>query len=411
MKHSVRVFAVGTVLAGALAMSAGSAAAAAKGAAYFKGKTVTWVVATSPGGGHDFWGRLLSKYMGQKLSAKFVVKNRPGAGHIIGVNLINKSKPNGLTLGNFTTGLIFSQILKKKGIRFDLAKLSWLGKLSSEPRTMTTGKKSKLMNFTDVLNSKRKLKFSASGVGSGSYTDAFMIATAFSIPHRIITGYSGSQASLALLRGEVDLLMGSEDSAASYARAGQVRVIMQVGGQIKGVQDARKFAQTQETKDILKLMASMGNLSRIAAGPPKIPTDRLKALRAAFRGSVENKAFQDAASRAGRKTRPAYGDDVRKMVVDLLNQPPKIVALLNTMANIKVAMVKHSGKVTKTKRGGRRISIMYKGKEVKTKVSGSRTTVIINGKSGVRKNVKPGMTCTFTYPGPGKEAKRVDCKG
>jgi hypothetical protein len=54
---------------------------------------------------------------------------------------------------------------------------------------------------------------------------------------------------------------------------------------------------------------------------------------------------------------------------------------------------------------------MYKGKEVKTKVSGSRTTVIINGKSGVRKNVKPGMTCTFTYPGPGKEAKRVDCKG
>ncbi len=78
---------------------------------------------------------------------------------------------------------------------------------------------------------------------------------------------------------------------------------------------------------------------------------------------------------------------------------------------VKFALAKHTGKVTKTKKGGRRIFIDYKGKEVKAKVSGSRTKVTIDGKKTKRKHIKVGMTCTFTYPGPGQEAKRVDCKG
>jgi hypothetical protein len=48
---------------------------------------------------------------------------------------------------------------------------------------------------------------------------------------------------------------------------------------------------------------------------------------------------------------------------------------------------------------------------VKAKVSGSRTKVTVNGKKAKRKAIKVGMTCTFTYPGPGSEAKKVDCKG
>ena len=76
-----------------------------------------------------------------------------------------------------------------------------------------------------------------------------------------------------------------------------------------------------------------------------------------------------------------------------------------------VPMIENAGKVTKTKRGGRRVWISYKGKEVKAKVSGSRTKVTINGKKVKRKAIKVGMTCTFTYPGAGSEAKKVDCKG
>ncbi len=385
--------------------------AAEKGAAYFKGKTVEWIVSTAPGGGHDFWARLLSNTMEKKLpGSTFVVKNRPGAGHIIGVNLIYSAAPNGLTVGNFTTGLAYSQVLKKKGIRFDLAKMSWLGKLASEPRTMSVAKDSPYKTFEDILKTKRVLKFSASGVGSGSYTDSFMVGQAFGLPYRIITGYSGSQSALAMLRGEVDILMGSEDSALAYQRAGQLRIVMQVGGGVKGVQDGRDYANNPQAKAVTRLLSQMGALSRIVAGPPNIPADRLAALRAAFKASTEDADFQAGAKRAGRSIEPAFGEDVQKMIVALMDQPPEIVDLLKKLSTVKVDMVQHVGPVSQIKRGGRTIFIKYKDKEVSAKVSGSRTRITVDNKKAKRSAVKIGMTCTFTYPRAGAEAKKVDCK-
>jgi hypothetical protein len=35
--------------------------------------------------------------------------------------------------------------------------------------------------------------------------------------------------------------------------------------------------------------------------------------------------------------------------------------------------------------------------------------VKIAGKDDRRKNIKPGMICEVTYPGPGQEAKKVSC--
>ena len=38
------------------------------GADFFKGKTVTYIVSTAPGGGYDLYGRLIAEYM-QRISA------------------------------------------------------------------------------------------------------------------------------------------------------------------------------------------------------------------------------------------------------------------------------------------------------------------------------------------------------
>jgi hypothetical protein len=37
------------------------------GADFYKGKTVTYIVATPPGGGYDFYGRLIAEYMQKHL--------------------------------------------------------------------------------------------------------------------------------------------------------------------------------------------------------------------------------------------------------------------------------------------------------------------------------------------------------
>ncbi len=399
-------------LAAAIGMGlTGPVGAAEQGKAYFNGKTVEWIVATAPGGGHDFWGRLVSGTMQKHLpGSTFVVKNRPGAGHIIGANLIYNAKPNGLTLGNFTTGLLYSSLFKTKGIRFDLTKMSWLGKVTSERRVLSVGKKSQFKTFQDMIDSKRVIKFSATGVGSNTHTEAFLLGTAFKIPFRIITGYTSSSAALAILRGEIDAMTGGEDSAASYEKAGHIRNVMMIGASKAGVVDATDYAKTPLAKSVVKLIGDMGTLSRIMAGPPDIPADRLGALRMAFRESLESRSLQEAAKKAGRGIEPAYGNEVRDIITGLLNQPPEVVAMLHELSKVTVAMVKHEGKVTQTKKGGRQVFISHKGKEVWAKLSGSRTKVTVNGKPAKRKAIKVGMTCTFAYPRANAEAKKVDCR-
>ncbi len=127
-------------VAGALAgMSALAPSAMAQtGAEFFKGKTVTYIVSTSPGGGYDLYGRLVAEFMQRYLpGSTFVVKNLPGAGHLVGANTIYASKPDGLTIGTFNTGLIYNQLIGLDGVKFDLNKMSWIGKAASDPRVFT----------------------------------------------------------------------------------------------------------------------------------------------------------------------------------------------------------------------------------------------------------------------------------
>ena len=61
-----------------------------------------------------------------------LVKNMPGAGHLIGTNAIYASKPDGLTIGTFNTGLIYNQLDPAIAACGSIStKMSWIGKASN----------------------------------------------------------------------------------------------------------------------------------------------------------------------------------------------------------------------------------------------------------------------------------------
>src|SRR6266550_4678845 len=71
----------------ALFFSAPAFAAPAGTSDVFRGKTITYIVATSPGGGYDTYGRLVARYLQKYLvGSRILVRNVPGAGNIIGAN-------------------------------------------------------------------------------------------------------------------------------------------------------------------------------------------------------------------------------------------------------------------------------------------------------------------------------------
>ena len=161
MKKRIVLFSLVTLLA-LLPLVTGYAAAKP----FYQAKIITLIVSTNPGGGFDTYARLLARTMKKYLpGSTIIVKNIPGAGHIVGVNQLYAAKPNGLTIGTFSRALIATQAAKVRGIKFDLAKMSWLGSCASDPRAFVVSKHPPYKTLDDVVKSTEKVTFASHGMG------------------------------------------------------------------------------------------------------------------------------------------------------------------------------------------------------------------------------------------------------
>jgi tripartite-type tricarboxylate transporter receptor subunit TctC len=323
---------VGLFMAAGLMISAFNSARAENAAEFYKGKTLTWIVSTGPGGGHDFFARLISKHMANLMpDTTFVVKNVPGAGHIIGANTVYHSKPDGLTIGSFSTGLVYAQLVGMPGIQFDLAKMSWIGKAASDTRVLVVSTKSPFKTLADLRDPKREVLFVSSGLGSGSHIEGIMVARAFNINAKFLTGYNGSEGHMSMLRGETHASMDGSETSMQLVNKGGAFLMLQFGKELPNVPDGRDFAETDDAKAVVSLLEAQSLLARITAGPPGIPEDRLAYLREMYLKVIASPELQADLSRAKRSTAPMSGEEVATAIKKALNQPPDVVATLKSL--------------------------------------------------------------------------------
>lgn len=412
MNHTMQKLIRAGAVAGTGILAAGLAVGPASAANPFDGKTVTYVVATSPGGGYDFYGRLVAKYMQKYLpGSTFVVKNVPGAGHIIGTNYIYNAQPNGETIGTFNTGLIYAQVLGRRGVKFDLGKMTWIGKAASDPRVIMVASQTNLKTINDLKTAKNPVRFSSSGVGSSGYNDTMMLSKVLGWNMKMILGYRGNDSELAMRRGEIQAAVGSMSSAELFVKNGYGRILAQIGGKKEtSAPMLGDVVQGKNAKAIVSLVGSQADLARFTAGPPDIPADRTKALRGAYKEAMNDKDLRAAAATSDRPIDPAYGNEVATKVREALDQPPQVVELVSKILNIKPPSIKVSTKIETISSDHKKITFKAGSKMIKSKISGSRTKIKVGGKSVSRKALKAGMSCKIDYkPGGKNEPITMDC--
>jgi tripartite-type tricarboxylate transporter receptor subunit TctC len=266
------------LLAGAAALALIAPFAQAQGA--LEGETITYIIATEPGGGYDTYGRLIGKYMAKHLGANVVFQNLPGAGHIIGANTLFASEPDGTTIGTFNTGLIYSQLIGAEGVQFDLNEMSWIGKAASEPRVLVTSSQSGYADFESLRSAEGTQLFAAAGVGSASYNETKLLARALGLDIELVAGFNGNEGELAMMRGEVVGQVASESSITPFVEQGNGQKVLWIGGE--GQPQAGDLVTDEVGTGIVNLIAANSEIARLTAAPPGVPEDILAELRTAY---------------------------------------------------------------------------------------------------------------------------------
>ncbi len=325
-------------LGAALAAAASGPASAAADANFYKGKTVNYIVATGPGGGYDTYARLIARFMQKHLpGSRFLVRNVPGAGHIVGANTIYAARPDGLTVGMFNTGLIYNQLMNLPGVRFDLTKMGWVGKASDEIRVVVVSTKSGFKTIDDMMKAKTPVRFAAAGVGSAAYLDTRILDFMLPIDIQTVSGFDGAEGELSMMRGEVVAQVGIASSLEQFVRNknGYYALAMSPAAHaiLPNVPQASAYVHDENSKKLLALLEALSDLGRLTSAPPGLPADVLNVLREAHMKALQDPALLAEAKKLAIPVNIGTGDFVTRRIKEALTQSPQTIALLKQAAS------------------------------------------------------------------------------
>jgi tripartite-type tricarboxylate transporter receptor subunit TctC len=88
------------------------------------------IVSFGAGGGADIVGRILADAIQDRLGKPVIVENKPGAGGILGNEMVASATPDGYTLGIMTAGQIIAAVTRRD-MPYDTAALTPVGQVAS----------------------------------------------------------------------------------------------------------------------------------------------------------------------------------------------------------------------------------------------------------------------------------------
>jgi len=296
-------------LGASLLAAAPACAAAESAAAFFQGKQVRFYTMGSPGGGYDTYMRALIPHLEKKLGTRMLPTNEPGAGGLIAVNRTVNAPPDGLTIllvGGET--LVTAQLYDAPGVNYDVRKLAWLARVSSEAKVALLGPKSPYNSVADMARSATPVTWAGSSKIDGNTDFTAIMAHALGMKSKMIIGYKGTGGRVV-----------SEESAALYGASNGMRVVTVLARtrveqfpEAPTLFEAAKLAPAQAR--LIDWRASIAGLGRLMVVTPGTPPERIDLLQKTLAEIIRDPAFVAEAKKLSLSANHAGADEVRATV-------------------------------------------------------------------------------------------------
>jgi tripartite-type tricarboxylate transporter receptor subunit TctC len=213
----------------AAAMALAATAAFAQGD--YPDRAVRLVVPSSPGGGTDTLTRRITPAFEKRLGANVVIDNRPGAGSLIGNDLVAHAKPDGYTILMGISTLAILPSTRKKLPYNALTDLAPITQTIAAPNILVVHPSLPVTTVQQLIAfaRKRDLDYASAGLGTNPHLSMalFLNMTHLKMVH---VPYKGLGPALVdVMTGRVPVVMGTMLSSLRHVQSGRLRALATTG--------------------------------------------------------------------------------------------------------------------------------------------------------------------------------------
>ena len=199
----------------------------------YPNRAIRMVVAFAPGGASDTNARIVSQKLSEQLAVPVVVDNRPGAGSMLGTEIVARAAPDGYTLLTASAELSINPSLQPK-IPYDALKdFAPISQTVSSQYALSTHPSVPVKSVKEFIALAKarpgQLNYGSSGVGSANHLAGvlFQGMTGTKLVHIPFKG--AGPATIALMGGEIDFMFSSTTAAVAQVKLGRLRAIAVTG--------------------------------------------------------------------------------------------------------------------------------------------------------------------------------------
>ncbi len=211
-------------------LACGAWAPSASAQAPYPNRQLQLIVPFPAGGPTDIVARLYAQQLSKLAGQPVIVENVSGAAGIIGTQNAARAEPNGYTIlfSTASTGVINQVIMKN--LPYDFQKdFSMIALIANAPHLLVVNANLPIQNLTELIalakQNPGKLSFASAGAGSIVQMggELFKYQSGIDILHVPYKG--GAPATMAVLKGEVDLIVNDLSTFKAQIEDGKLRAL------------------------------------------------------------------------------------------------------------------------------------------------------------------------------------------
>jgi tripartite-type tricarboxylate transporter receptor subunit TctC len=313
---------------------------------YYQGKTIKLIQGREGGGSGDIRSRAVVPFLRKYIpgNPNIVSEFMPGGGGRKTANYIfSTARPDGLTIGHVSSGIVTSAVLGETGVQYDLDKFHWLGSTDSAFHYAFFVRKELGLNNLEKLRAYSGLRIGATSIGHTTYTYGRTFAWLLGLKEaKFVLGYSSLEVDVGMQRGELD---ARSNNTAEVVRRNPDAVkkgmfdfvaILKIPREDKEpdfdhLPEIDNFAKSERERRFLTLMRSTRLVGTPYIIPPGTPKEQVQILRAAMKKTFQDPEFHKEFKKLTGDDPSALMPESQEEIIRSIPRDVETIELFNTI--------------------------------------------------------------------------------